>query len=138
MGSVFYMRSDTDCRKVRLLEALKETRGIISVACVRSGVARRTFYQWLDRDADFLRSVEDINEDAVDFAESKLLERIDAGAERSIIFFLKTKGKTRGYSESGEKGNEMLNRQIATLFHKSYQGPTSRFDTFSDDSESEE
>lgn len=133
MESVFFaMNRDTDERKKRLLTALKETRGIVSVACTRAGVARRTFYQWLDSDEDFERSVEDVNEEAIDFAESKLLDNIEAGKERSIIFYLKTRGKKRGFREQGTGMNEMLSRELLTAFGNAYEAKASRFDTLED------
>lgn len=118
--------TEADNRKQNLLAALREARGIVSVA--RAGVARRTFYNWLDTDKDFKLSVEDVNEEAVDFVEGKLLERIEGGAERSIIFFLKTRGKKRGYKESGSGENEMLNRELCNLFSSAHSGNASRFD----------
>lgn len=127
---VSFCMTDTDTRKRGLLQALKETRGIVSVACQRAGVARRTFYHWLDTDADFKRSVEDVHEDAVDFAESKLLDNIEAGKERSIIFFLKSRGRNRGFKEHGNGENEMISREMITLFGKAYEGKSSRFDDF--------
>ncbi len=127
--------TQADNRKVEVLAALRETRGIISVACARCGVARRTFYNWLDTDKDFHRAVEDVNEEAVDFVETKLLERIESGAERSIIFFLKTRGKSRGYRESGSTENEMLSRDLLAKFTSAYSGTRTRFDTWLDDSE---
>jgi hypothetical protein len=122
--------TEADNRKQNLLAALRETRGIVSVACARAGVARRTFYNWLDTDKDFKLSVEDVNEEAVDYVEGKLLERIDEGKERSIIFFLKTRGKKRGYKESGSGESEMLNRELCNIFSSAYSGNGSRFDDF--------
>ena len=127
-GSVFFMNKNTDLRKAGLLEALKKSRGIVSTACVCAGVARRTFYIWMDNDQDFRRSVEDINEESVDYVESKLMEKIDAGAERSIIFFLKTRGKGRGYRENGSHESNMLNRELAGILSSAYEGKSTRFD----------
>lgn len=112
-------RSSTDCRKQALLAALKESRFIISTACESAGVGRRTFYYWMDTDADFKRAVEDMQEEATDYVESKLMQCIDAGKERSIIFYLKTKGRRRGYQERGDSENEMLERDEWTLFGNS-------------------
>ena len=95
------MRFTTDSRKQRLLAALREHKGIVSTACQSIGVSRRTFYHWRDTDKEFLRSLEDINEDAIDHVESKLMERIDHGSDRAIIFYLKTRGRNRGYRETG-------------------------------------
>lgn len=128
-GVSFFMRNhQTEIKKRELLAALKETRGIVAVACQRSNVPRRTFYNWLDTDEDFRRSAEDANEEAVDFAESKLMERIEAGAEKSIIFFLKTRGRSRGYKDSGNNQNEMLSRDMLAMFSNAYSGKSSRFD----------
>ena len=44
----------------------------------------------------------DAREDALDLAESKLMEAIRNGNLTAIIFFLKTRGKSRGYSERGD------------------------------------
>ncbi|MEF2920033.1 MAG: hypothetical protein U0O22_06120, partial [Acutalibacteraceae bacterium] len=46
--------------------------------------------------------VDEINEATLDFVESKLLENIKKGEVTSIIFYLKTKGRNRGYQEKTE------------------------------------
>ena len=43
-------------------------------------------------------------EDTLDFVESKLMKAIDDGNVTAMIFFLKTRGKSRGYSERSEFG----------------------------------
>ena len=43
-----------------------------------------------------------VPESSVDLAESKLIEAIKDGNLTAIIFFLKTQGKSRGYSERSE------------------------------------
>ena len=45
---------------------------------------------------------EDATESLVDLVESKLIENIKENDNTSIIFFLKTKGKKRGYIEKQE------------------------------------
>ena len=50
----------------------------------------------------FLNFVLILDNVSLDYAESKLLENIRANKETSIIFYLKTKGKKRGYSERSE------------------------------------
>ena len=42
------------------------------------------------------------DESMLDFAESKLIEHINNNDITSLIFFLKTKGKKRGYIERSE------------------------------------
>lgn len=106
----------TDSRKQRLLSALRESKGIVSTACRSASVPRRTYYQWLKTDNGFREAVEDIGEEATDFVESKLMENIEAGKERSILFYLKTRGKERGYSEQGGTSvSEKIDREIQVL-----------------------
>lgn len=90
---------NTDSNKARVLNALEKNLGIITKACKMAHVSRTTFYEWMKDDEAFKLSVNDLSEVALDFAESKLLEQIDANIPSSTIFYLKTKGRKRGYVE---------------------------------------
>ncbi len=87
-------------RRKQFLMALVKCHGVISDACKASGVSRRTVYSWIDIDEEFNQALSLIQIESVDFAESKLFENIGRGYEASIIFFLKTRGKGRGYDEN--------------------------------------
>nr|WP_314648815.1 hypothetical protein [uncultured Porphyromonas sp.] len=91
----------TAARKEALLAALEESRGIISVACRATSINRDSYYEWL-KDEEFARRVHEIQQSQLDFVESKLLQRIDAGDTVAAIFYLKTRGKERGYTERTE------------------------------------
>ena len=78
---------------------LQRSLGVINVACVNADIARSTFYEWLDKDPIFAQQVKEIEDIQVDFVEGKLFEQIDKGNVASTIFYLKTKGKHRGYVE---------------------------------------
>ena len=86
-------------KKNTFLKFLKEGMGIVSYACDKTNISRQTFYNWKDNDDDFAQQAEDIQETPVDMAESKLLTSINEGNVAAIIFYLKTKGKKRGYVE---------------------------------------
>ena len=58
----------------------------------------------------------DAREDALDLAESKLMKAIDDGNITAIIFFLKTRGKSRGYSERSEFGHGTGGEPIKVTF----------------------
>lgn len=88
--------------KNALIEALKQTLGVATSACKIVGVDRTTFYKYLNEDPVFATQVKDIQEVAIDFAESKLYEQIKENNTTATIFYLKTKGKTRGYVERQE------------------------------------
>jgi len=107
-------KGQSNDRKALLLEALAQTRGIISAACASADVPRRTFYNWLENDCAFRDAYEDIVEGSLDYVESKLLDKIEDGSERAIFFFLRTRGRSRGYRETGESTSELLSENPIT------------------------
>lgn len=86
-------------RKKVLLEALGERLGIIAAACKSCNISRQTFYNWCKQDEEFRRQVEIITEEQIDFVEDRLLKLIKIGDTTATIFYLKTRGKKRGWSE---------------------------------------
>lgn len=92
----------TDKRKKKVLEALENSLGVVTLAVKNAGISRSTFYQWMNDDAEFKKNVEDVSEIALDFVESKLFKQIKEDNTASTIFYLKTKGKKRGYVERTE------------------------------------
>jgi hypothetical protein len=118
--------------KKAMLKAMKKYRGIVSHSLEAADVVRSTYYAWLKDDPEFKEDIEAINEGAIDFVESKLLDLIDGATEEVIhplsgeivelrgkpdktaaIFFLKTRGKHRGYVErqeiTGKDGEKLVN-----------------------------
>ena len=89
-------------KKKALLEALEKSLGVITQACKMVGVHRSTHYDWMKTDDEYKAAVEELSEVAVDFAESHLHKLIRDGNPAATIFFLKTKGKNRGYVERQE------------------------------------
>ena len=85
-----------------MIEALEKSLGIVTTACKSCGVARSTHYGWMKEDEEYKAAVEDIADIAIDFAESQLHKQIQGGEVSSTIFYLKTKGKKRGYVEKTE------------------------------------
>tara|TARA_R110001592_G_scaffold206108_1_gene456831 strand:- start:983 stop:1342 length:360 start_codon:yes stop_codon:yes gene_type:complete len=83
--------------KDKMLKALEECLGIVSTASINAGINRRTHYRWLEEDKEYKDKVQDIRNSAIDFVESKLFDCIKNEKETSIIFYLKTIGKNRGY-----------------------------------------
>jgi hypothetical protein len=114
------MAHNSDILKKRLLEALEKSLGIVTSACKKAKVARSTYYEYLHNDPDFKAEVESIQDMALDFAETKLMQSINNGSDTATIFYLKTKGKKRGYVERQEldhtTGGEPLNALTTTVF----------------------
>ena len=92
-----------DGKKKAFLEAYEKTLCNITAACKASGVSRQTFYNWRADDPDFASELSDLNEATLDIAESVLKEiMVKQKNITAVIFFLKTKGKERGYVERSE------------------------------------
>jgi len=87
--------------KDQFLEVFANKLGNVSKACEATDISRRTFYNWL-KEEDFSSKVEDVREGLIDFAEAQLLSNIKEGKTAEILFYLKTKGKKRGYIERQE------------------------------------
>lgn len=88
--------------KNALLNAYDKSMGNVSSACRTVNVSRETFYRFKREDPLFSERVTEIDETNLDFAETVLLKNIREGKETSLIFFLKTKGRDRGYVERVE------------------------------------
>jgi hypothetical protein len=91
--------------KKAVLEALEKTLGIVTQACKIAGVSRTQFYHWINTDGEFADAVKSIDDVVLDFVESKLHKQIDSGNPTSTIFYLKTKGRKRGYIETKDITN---------------------------------
>ncbi|HSH67763.1 MAG TPA: hypothetical protein VLB84_18625 [Bacteroidia bacterium] len=85
--------------KKALLEALEQSLGVVTSAVKKAGIGRTTFYEYYNSDEEFRKKVDDIGNVSIDFAESQLFKQIKEGNVTAIIFYLKTKGKHRGYFE---------------------------------------
>lgn len=111
--------TDTNIRKKAMIEALEKSLGIVTTAAKAAGIDRSTHYDWLKDDEDYRKAVDSIQDIALDFAESKLHKQIENGEVSSTIFYLKTKGKKRGYVErqelTGEDGGPIKTQPITGM-----------------------
>lgn len=85
--------------KKALIAAMEKSLGIVTVACKQAGVGRTSFYEYYNSDPDFKKEIDGIEGIACDFVESALHRRISEGSDAAMIFYLKCKGKARGYVE---------------------------------------
>ena len=85
-----------------MLDALERSLGIVSTACEKAGIGRTQHYNWLKDDPEYKEAVRMVEERTIDFAESHLHALIKDKNPAATIFFLKTKGKNRGYIERQE------------------------------------
>jgi hypothetical protein len=123
-----------DAKKVAMIEAMVKNLGNITNSCREVGIGRQTHYDWLAADEVYAKAIRDVDEVVLDFAEFKLQEIMNGVKVRNIkdklvydvppnatalIFFLKTKGKKRGYVErqeiTGTDGKDLAPQIIVQL-----------------------
>lgn len=90
--------------QLSFIQALKDNLGIISKAAHDVGMHRNTHYHWIKTNPKYAEEVSAIEEDCIDVVENALMNNILAGDVASIIFYLKTKAKKRGFVEKSEIG----------------------------------
>jgi hypothetical protein len=91
-----------DPYKRAMLRALEKNLGIVTESLRRTGTSRNQHLFWLENDPDYAEAYRSIEEIALDFAEGHLHKLIKEGSPAATIFYLKTKGKKRGYIERHE------------------------------------
>lgn len=103
--------SRTDIKKRMFLKALEETLGVVAPAARKVRITRDCAYKWKREDDVFSQKWDDIIEDSVDFVEMSMFKQIREGSASMTQFYLKTKGKHRGYFET----NVTLTRDVSNL-----------------------
>jgi predicted DNA-binding transcriptional regulator AlpA len=102
----------TKKNKETFLKVFDDKGANISNTCKSIGISRATFYDWIKKDKKFANQIEEIKENLIDYVESQLMENIKKGDTTSIIFFLKTRGKSRGYTERQEVEHKGIKDKI--------------------------
>jgi hypothetical protein len=106
------MKQQNPTQKKAMLQALEKSLGVVTSACKAVGINRSTHYEWLKTDEEYKKEVEDVENIALDFAESQLHKQIKEGNTSGTIFYLKTKGKKRGYVERQEVHQETTYKSL--------------------------
>lgn len=92
----------TTAKKELMIQAMKSSLGNISGSTDQVGINRNTHYNWMKDDPQYAQDIKDCLERSIDFAEASLMKNIQDGNTTATIFYLKTKGKNRGYIERQE------------------------------------
>lgn len=92
-------------KRQKFIEAYWANGCVVYKACADVGIARSTFYEWYAADPDFHQAIDDAKEAQTDWVENKLMRLIDGGDTFATTFYLKTRGRDRGW-------NDRLNLQI--------------------------
>ena len=104
--------ADISDKKKKIIAALIEAHGIVTDACKMVGISRETFYKWKREDEQFSKQTEEAGEAAIDYVESQLYKLIKEQNPAAIIFYMKTKGRTRGYVERYQVDQTITDNRI--------------------------
>lgn len=86
----------------KVLKAINGSGGIKMLICQRVGCDRYTLDKYLKEDEIILKAYQTEIDELGDVVESKIINRIKDGSETMMIFYAKTKLKSRGYVERQE------------------------------------
>ena len=89
-----------------VMNALIMTRGLVSYAAKHLGVGYRKLRTYLDENEKMKQIINDVQEITTDYVESKLFNLIDREQEKSVHFYMRARGKSRGYSVQHEDDME--------------------------------
>jgi hypothetical protein len=96
----FLGTASTRRKKNTFVSAYDKSACNVSAACRFTKISRNCYYDWMKTDSYFRERIEELDEEILDMAEGMLKKNIHEQKEASIFFFLKTKGKHRGYIET--------------------------------------
>ncbi len=85
--------------KKLFLQELKNNFGVIQDACEAVSMGTTTYQRWMEEDVEFAKKVNEIIGTQVLFVEGKLFKKVKEENLDGIKFYLKCKGKSRGWVE---------------------------------------
>lgn len=111
----------------QVVDALHKGGGLLAGAAQILGCTRRTIEKYADRYPTVKDAMTEAQESITDLAESKLYAAIKSGEAWAICFYLKTRGKSRGYVErtevehSGHIGNaaeDLTDEELTAIINR--------------------
>lgn len=88
--------------KERFLAAIPGTGGLYTVIAKKLGINRTTVSEYVKHDNELAAAVQEEIEGTLDKVESVFINACLSKDIQACMFYLKTKGKSRGYSERVE------------------------------------
>lgn len=83
----------------RIIKALEASFGILTDAAKKLRVHRKTLAEWIKDDPELAEARDYARDMLLDLGETKLMQNVRAGKERSVQYLLDTQGRQRGYGQ---------------------------------------
>ena len=80
----------------QFLDTLRNNLGIVTLTLQQEDIKRDIYNDWLDNPY-FTKEVNEVSDSSLDYVENQLMSLIKEGNLSAIQYYLKTKGKDRGY-----------------------------------------
>jgi hypothetical protein len=78
-------------KKQKFVDAYKKTNGNITDSASITGIERKTYYNWLEKDNDFAMQILDSEADLNDEIRQVLIAKAADGDMTAVIFYLKNR-----------------------------------------------
>jgi hypothetical protein len=86
----------------QIKEALEKNDGLITQTAKALGISRQALSKRIHKNKDLELFLESVRDSTLDIAESQLFKAIRSGKAWAVCFYLKCRGKKRGYVEKQE------------------------------------
>jgi len=100
--TLLHNKKEMEIKEKEAIAGVKNSFGFVTEIAKKLKCSRMTIYRLMDEYPLMKEARDDEKEATKDFAEGKLLHNIKKGKEISLLFFLKTQAKDRGYIERSE------------------------------------
>lgn len=81
----------TQLKKDKFVDFYRETKGHISDSCRAVGIERKTYYNWLEKDAAFRDGIIEAEQELNDDIRNVLIEKAADQDMTAVIFYLKNR-----------------------------------------------
>lgn len=106
MAYTYYMAETTKQKKKAFLEALENSRGVVSAVCEMTKIGRATYYHWLKTDSIFKARVDEIQRSKLEMLEDRMFVKAMGGDLKAGIYMHKHLYQKYNKQVKDEKKNE--------------------------------
>lgn len=99
----------------RIAKVLENARGFVQLAAKQLGIATSTLYKVINKNPELKEVMLLAREEMIDIAEYKLHQHIINDNLTAIMFYLRTIGRSRGYSDKLDLTVDNLNSDTVTF-----------------------